>query len=127
MPRIEIHFFHHFPDNANTCLPVTRHEFEHLETLMSEITDKLAILTAAQDVTDTKLDAFVVRHTDEVAVVTAELADLHAQIVALQALVDAGGTPADVAALDALIAREATHQARLDGLDPTSPAVLPES
>jgi hypothetical protein len=122
----EFHVYLHLIVPPGLISAVTRHEFRHLERLMSDISDKIAALSAAQDLTDSKLDAFVVRHTDEVAAEQAALADLRAQIVALQALVDAGGTEADKTALDTLIAREAEHQVKLDALDPTSPVVLPE-
>ena len=53
--------------------------------------------------------------------VTTDVASLKAQIAALQAQIAAGGaTPAQIQAL-------ADLQAKLDGLDPTVPAVLPPS
>lgn len=72
---------------------------------MSVISDKIAEVRSS-------FDAAVVREV-------AEDADHAAKIAELQALVDAGGaTPADVAALAEL-------KTIADGLNPTSPVVLP--
>ena len=77
-----------------------------LETrLMSALSDQIAAL-------GTSTDAAVTRVTTDVTTLKATIADL-------QAKVDAGlATPEDIAALTAL-------QAKVDGLDPQSPVVLP--
>jgi hypothetical protein len=51
--------------------------------------------------------------------VTRDVAALRSTVADLQARVDAGGSPEDLAALDAL-------KAQLDGLDPTVAATLPD-
>jgi hypothetical protein len=75
------------------------------EKIMSQITDKVAEINVS-------LDAALVRVQEDVDALKAQVADLEAKV--------AGGvaTPEDLAVLDAL-------KARIDALDPTSPAVLP--
>jgi hypothetical protein len=73
---------------------------------MSVLSDKISAVGVA-------LDKALARVDEDVLALVAKIAEL-------QALIDAGGATAeDIAALDAL-------QAKLDALDPTKPAVLPE-
>ncbi len=71
---------------------------------MSKISDAIAAAS-------TSADSAISRVQSDVAALTQKIADL-------QALVDQGGSPADIQAL-------ADLQAKLDAIDPTSPTTLP--
>ena len=75
--------------------------------IMSQLSDAIAKVSASADAA--------------VARVQTDVQGLKDQIAALQAQIDAGGaSPADLQALSDL-------QAKLDALDPTTPATLPTS
>jgi hypothetical protein len=107
----------HWPWNTDPTLNTVSKQLADLTALvkanhfkevlaMSVLSDKIAAVGVA-------LDKALARVDEDVLALVAKIAEL-------QALIDAGGaTPEDIAALDAL-------QAKLDALDPTKPAVLPE-
>ena len=104
----------HWPWDSD---PVLGAKVDKLNTLVEQLIKKVGnTMSALSDkiaAVGSSLDAALARVDEDVQALVAKIAEL-------QALVDAGGaTPDDIAALDAL-------QAKLDALDPTKPAVLPE-
>ena len=98
-----------------------------LEKAVSQLSDAIAAVATAQTAETASLTAAVTRVQTDVTALTANAATLNTQIAALQAQIAAGPppAPADLAALKALQDTAAANQAKLDGLDPTNPAVLP--
>ena len=106
--------------------PVVLGEIAKLNTKMDQVTAAVTALrqlvsqeVSVMTVLSDKIDAANVSADAAIGRVQTDVSNLAAEIVRLQALVDAGGaTPTDLANLDSL-------KAKLDALDPTNPAVLP--
>ncbi len=102
------------------------HRLTALESTVSVLTDAIATLKTSSDAETASLDAAIARVQAEVATFTAQAATLQAQIDALQKQVDSGSAdPAVIQALADLTAQRDANKAKLDALNPASPATLP--
>lgn len=102
---IDVNLYHHFPERITAdALVEALNVLE--ETIMSKITDKINEASSSAD-------AAISRVGDDVDALEGRVAQLQ------QMVADGGASQADLDALDAL-------KAKLDALDPTKPATLPE-
>jgi hypothetical protein len=103
---------------------------KQLETKMSELTDKIAEVVAAQVQEGVALDAAVKRAVEAEADFTAQLSTLTNQVATLEAAAGAAGNsdPEIIASLDAIKATVAEMVAKVEGIHaapPPSPIPAP--